>query len=313
MRARAARSAPCHVSSRVAPRPVTRPMPGDRDPSPAHACDSSSRAGCVRSSRTGRDPEAASSRRTRRTSRASRRLPRRDNHQRQELGGQRTQRERQAGRPGWQLPVIARARSRAGSRSTWRRRHTRRQRHSPCRRARPPGAQRRSRRLVRKPAMSSRLRPGASVHVRPTRLSVCASLPPTHGEPGRAGPSRSASSLDERVVRRKHRAVSRFERRHLVEQPEIGVERKLTAVEVQQMIEREEDARLAQPRRDLEHVAPKRLQLAVQPLVHPVDAEVDLDVALRQPARHFLGDEEIPARPDCGRGTRGSRQSSRGR
>ena len=100
---------------------------------------------------------------------------------------------------------------------------------------------------------------------------------------------------------------------HLVEKPEIGVERKLPPVEVEQMIEDEEHAGLAQPRRDLEHVTAKRLQLAVQPLVHPVDAEVDLDVALRQPARHFLGDEEIRWRPDCDRGTRGNRQSSRGR
>ena len=60
------------------------------------------------------------------------------------------------------------------------------------------------------------------------------------------------------------------------------------------MIEREEDARLAQPCRHLVHVAAKRLQLAVQPLVESVDAEVDLDVAVGQPARHFLGDEEVP-------------------
>ena len=166
-----------------------------------------------------------------------------------------------------------------------------------------------SRRCRRRRASSTG---AASVHVRPTRRSVCASLPPTIANRD-APPTLAGDPLDERVVRRKHRAVSRFEARHLVEKPQIGVERKLTPVEVEQMIEHEEDARLAQPGRDLEHVAAKRLQLAVQPLVDPVDAEVDLDVALRQPARHFLGDEEIPRRRDCGRGTRDSRQSSRGR
>ena len=123
----------------------------------------------------------------------------------------------------------------------------------------------------------------------PERVRVAAA----NQSEGRGARPSARDLLDERVVLANHRAVSRFDRRHCVQQLEVGLERELTPVEVEQMIEHEEDAGLAQPSRHLEHIAAERLQLAVQPFVHPVNAEVDLDVALRQPARHFLGDEEV--------------------
>ena len=123
----------------------------------------------------------------------------------------------------------------------------------------------------------------------PERVGVAAA---NHGTRRRAVPSHR-DLLDEQVVVGKHGAVSRFDAGHLVEQLEIRGERKLPPVEVEQVIEHEEDAGLAQPGHDFEDVAAKRLQLAVQLLVHPIDAEVDFDVSLRQPAGHFLGDEEV--------------------
>ena len=82
----------------------------------------------------------------------------------------------------------------------------------------------------------------------PQRVRVAAG---DHAEPGesRGGVPSFGDLLHERIVRRQHRAVSRLERRHLVEQPQIRVERHLPAIEVQQMIQREEDVGLAQPRR----------------------------------------------------------------
>src|ERR671912_704 len=80
---------------------------------------------------------------------------------------------------------------------------------------------------------SSRVAPGAAVHVVPTRRSVCASLPPTTTLP-----------------------------------------RELALVEVKRMVEREEDAGLAQVGSHFEGVAAQRLQLPVRRLGHPPRAEV---------------------------------------
>ena len=129
---------------------------------------------------------------------------------------------------------------------------------------------------------------------RRSRRSVCASLPPSSasGAPASAG-QRPAISVDEVVVRRQHRPVSRFDRRDLVEEREVGVERHLSAIEEQQVIEREEHARFAQARGDVEDVPPQRLHRAVQRLGHAVDAEVHLEVGAREAARHFLAHDEV--------------------
>ena len=97
------------------------------------------------------------------------------------------------------------------------------------------------------------------------------------------------------VVRPQHRAVAGFERRDLVEQRQVVVERNLAAVEVQQVVEREEHVGLAQAGGDVEHVAAERLQVAVQRLGHAVDTEVDLEVRARKPARHLLAHDEVRA------------------
>ena len=62
---------------------------------------------------------------------------------------------------------------------------------------------------------------------------------------------------------------------------------------MKQVIQREEDAGLAQRRRHLEDVAPQRLDARVQRLGHAVDAEVHLDRRVGEPAGHFFGHEEV--------------------
>ena len=94
-------------------------------------------------------------------------------------------------------------------------------------------------------------------------------------------------------MRREHGAVADLERGHLVEQPQISLDRNLAAIEMQQMVEREADVRFAQPRDHVERVSPERLQVAVQRLGHPVHREVHDDVAVGQEARHFLADDHV--------------------
>ena len=60
---------------------------------------------------------------------------------------------------------------------------------------------------------------------------------------------------DEIVMSRQHRSVSRFDGRDLVQEREVGIERHLSAIEEQQVVEREEHARFAQTRGDVEDVA----------------------------------------------------------
>jgi hypothetical protein len=106
-------------------------------------------------------------------------------------------------------------------------------------------------------------------------------------------PRTPSDLFHQRIMRREHRAVADLERRHLVEQPEISFDRNLAAIEMQQMVEREADVRLAQPRDHVEHVSPERLQVAVQRLGHPVHRKVHDDVAVGQKARHLFADDHI--------------------
>ena len=143
---------------------------------------------------------------------------------------------------------------------------------------------------------SSRVAPGAAVHVVPTRRSVCASLPPTT-----TLPRERASAAARLVVRRQHRAVARLDgRRRVDQQLEVALERQLALVEVERVVEREEDAGRAQVGGDLEGVAAQRLQLAMRDLGHPPRAEVDLDAPVgpgravdRQPARHLFAQDHV--------------------
>ena len=59
------------------------------------------------------------------------------------------------------------------------------------------------------------------------------------------------------------------------------------------MVEREEHARFAQARGDVEDVPPERLHLPVQRLRHAVDAEVHFEVGAREAARHLLAHDEV--------------------
>ena len=104
--------------------------------------------------------------------------------------------------------------------------------------------------------------PRASIRVPRSRSCRCGAAcarrcrPAARADADRPRPATVAAiSVDQIVVRRQHRPVSRFERRDLVEQREVGVERHLAAIEEQQVVEREEHARFAQARGDVEDVA----------------------------------------------------------
>jgi hypothetical protein len=114
-----------------------------------------------------------------------------------------------------------------------------------------------------------------------------------HGRQLRRGSPARGHPLDQPVVLGQHRAVAHLQGRHRLEQPEVHVERRRRAIEMEQMIEREKDPRFAQPRRHVEHVPPEPLHIGVQPLGHPVDPQVHFEVAVRQPARHLLADDDV--------------------
>ena len=57
---------------------------------------------------------------------------------------------------------------------------------------------------------------------------------------------RAAIAVDQIIVRAQHRAVAGFDRRHLVEQRQVAVERNLPAIEEQQVIQGEEHIGVAQ-------------------------------------------------------------------
>ena len=185
------------------------------------------------------------------TARRSRRFRSRGNQRGQELKRQRRGGEAAAGGP---APPREVARAETGQRrdirsddavsvaADGRRAFRARRRPTP----RPGGGWRGTRRGVR---------PGALVQVVPTRRSVCASLPADHAKT--SGGRRDCRQLpcdplDERVLPGEHRAVTSLECRHLVEDAQIAVERNLSTIEVEQMVQRKERPRrraAAQPRR----------------------------------------------------------------
>ena len=126
----------------------------------------------------------------------------------------------------------------------------------------------------------------------PQRVRVAA----RHGRQARPAVDRCPrrrNLLRQPVVRRHHGAVSDLERRHHVEQSQIGVERHARLVEMQQMVEREEHRRLPEARDEVEDVPSKRLELAVERFGHPVHAEMDLKAAVRQPARDLFPHDDV--------------------
>ena len=117
------------------------------------------------------------------------------------------------------------------------------------------------------------------------RVRVAAGHDRQPGSPRPRGTQLRGNLFAQLVVRRQHRPVADLECRDLVEQTQIGIKRQLPAIEVQEMIERKEDAGLAQPRRDLEDIAGERLDVPMQRLGHPVHADVHLDAAIRDASR----------------------------
>ena len=157
--------------------------------------------------------------------------------------------------------------------------------------SRPPGVPSPRRTLSRN---SSRVRPGASVHVVPTRRSVCASLPATAASrPARPNAGVGNDPLTQPVVLRHHRAVAHFERWHQHQQLQILLERHMLVPEVHEVIEAEEDAGLLQACDHVEHIPAERLNIAMKRLGHAVDAEMHLEAPVRGPARHFLANDDV--------------------
>src|SRR5689334_2315091 len=78
------------------------------------------------------------------------------------------------------------------------------------------------------------------------RVSVAATDERNRGRPSLL--PRSGDIADELVVRPEHRTVTSLERRHEIEELQVDVEGNLTSVEVQQMVQREENVLLPQPR-----------------------------------------------------------------
>ena len=62
---------------------------------------------------------------------------------------------------------------------------------------------------------------------------------------------------------------------------------------MQQVVQREEHVGFAEAGDDVEDVPSKRLQVAVQRLRHTVDGQMHVDVAIRQPARHFFAVQDV--------------------
>ena len=71
------------------------------------------------------------------------------------------------------------------------------------------------------------------------------------------------------------------------------MQRQLVTVEVQQMIERKEHARLTQPCGHVEDVATQVLHVAVQRFRHLVRGDVHFDITIWEPARDLLADDHI--------------------
>ncbi len=173
--------------------------------------------------------------------------------------------------------------------------------------------------------------PGTELlRARPTRRSVRASLPATvactQGRPRRVpsfGPDARAQLFDQRVVRRRHRAVARFQRGAVVQQQrQVARHRHLVPCRSGTGgSPRRRCRRLPQVGHHLERVLPQGLDLAVRLLGHAVGAEVHFDrppaprgrVRRRgRPAGNLLADDEV-RRVGWRSRTRGSRRCCRGR
>ncbi len=94
---------------------------------------------------------------------------------------------------------------------------------------------------------------------------------------------------------------------------QVRLERHLAAIEVQQMVQREEHVGFAEAGDHLEDVASKRLHVAVQRLRHAVDGQMHVDVAIRQPARHLFAVQNVVGVRESDREARDSRQWNRDR
>ncbi len=91
-----------------------------------------------------------------------------------------------------------------------------------------------------------------------------------------------------------HGPVARLDRGTEVrDDVEVRLDGHLAAEEEERMIEREEGPLRSQIRGRVEDVAAQRLDLAVDPLVDAVRAEVDPEIDIGKAALDFLADEEI--------------------
>ena len=130
----------------------------------------------------------------------------------------------------------------------------------------PPTSLRAAARLARNAAatVAGRLRPGQADAAQGMRIAAADAA--ERGAGARAPRRNRGHQL---VVRGQHRAVAGLERRHLVEQAQVVPDRDLAPIEMQQVIEAEEHAVLAQRGAHVEDVRAQRLDFAVKRSVSP--------------------------------------------